>query len=55
MDNFAQIALKDILLRRHADLDVRDDKNERCKVRWVHVGVRQATAEREDLLHVALE
>ena len=41
-------------LRRHVNLLVRTNRDEIRQVRWIHVGVREAAAERENLLHVAL-
>jgi len=49
----AEVALPDILDRRHVHLLVCAHEDERCEVRRVHVRVGEATAEGEDLLDVA--
>ena len=54
LGEFAEVALPDILDRRHIHLLVCAHEDERCEVRRVHVRVREATAEREDFLDVAL-
>ena len=54
LGELAEVALPDILDRRHVHLLVCAHEDERCEVRRVHVRVREATAEREDFLDVAL-
>ena len=43
----AQLALPDVLVGWHVTLLIRTDEDESRKVRWIHVGVREAATERE--------
>jgi len=54
LGELAEVALKNVLGRRHVHLVVRADEDERGEVCRVHVWVREAAAEGEDLLDVAL-